>query len=244
VLATSWDYARASRLRHLLRACPARLDELPNGVDTERCRPGLESISLRTRYRLPPDARVVLFVGALDQAHYFKGIPVLIEALRLLADTRTRLLIVGDGNLRPLYEQHTWAAGVAGQVHFCGRVSSAELPLHYALADVLVLPSVTMGEAFGMVLLEALACGTPVIASNLPGVRSVVNDGCDGVLVPPGDAAALAAALRRFPGDAVARGTAGAHGRAKVVERYSWPVLIPRLEAIYDKVLLTDAGHG
>jgi glycosyltransferase involved in cell wall biosynthesis len=95
-----------------------------------------------------------------------------------------------------------------------------------------------MGEAFGLVLIESLACGTPVIASDLPGVRTVVADGRDGLLVPPTDADALAAALGlmlALPPEA--RQAMGAAGRAKVVERYDWRVIGARLEAIYQETL-------
>ncbi|MEM4724781.1 MAG: glycosyltransferase family 4 protein, partial [Candidatus Hadarchaeum sp.] len=94
VLATSWDYARASRLGELLQAKPAAVDELPNGVDTECFHPAIDANELRKRYGLGADERVVLFVGALDRAHFFKGVAVLLQAMAHVRDKHVRLLIV------------------------------------------------------------------------------------------------------------------------------------------------------
>jgi glycosyltransferase involved in cell wall biosynthesis len=100
-----------------------------------------------------------------------------------------------------------------------------------------VLPSTTMGEAFGVVLLEAMACGKPVIASNLPGVRSVVDDGRDGLLVQPGDAADLGQKLELLLADVHGRSEMGLRGRKKVEDQYDWPLIVPRLEKLYAEVL-------
>jgi len=108
---------------------------------------------------------------------------------------------------------------------------------YYRLAQVTVLPSVTMGEAFGLVLLESMACGTPVIASNLPGVRSVVRDGVDGFLVAPGDAEELGRKMRVLLDDSSQRRAMGKAGRDKVVERYSWEHIGARLAVIYEQML-------
>jgi len=237
VLATSQDYARASRLGPLARARPGLVGELPNGVDARRFHPEVEGSAVRDHYDLRPEDRTVLFVGALDRAHYFKGISVLLQALSRLSDPGLRLLVIGDGDLRAAYQSQAQALGLAARVTFCGRVLDEDLPAHYAASDLLVLPSTTMGEAFGVVLLEAMACGKPVIASNLPGVRSVVGDGQDGLLVRPGDAADLAQKLQRLLADAPGRQEMGQRGRKKVEEKYDWPRIVPRLVEVYTEVL-------
>lgn len=242
VLATSWDYARASRLGEFVQRYPEKAGELPNGVDVERFQPGLDGDWLRGRYDLPNDARVVLLVGALDRAHYFKGLPVLLEALRRMDDAMVRLLVVGDGDLRDRYEEQAALQGPQGQAIFAGRVPDADLAAHYALCDLLVLPSTTMGEAFGLVLLEAMACGKPVVASRLPGVRSVVSDGEDGLLVQPGDAGDLADKIGALLRDPERRRGMGEWGRAKVEERYAWPMIIPRLVQVYEEALADEAA--
>jgi glycosyltransferase involved in cell wall biosynthesis len=187
----------------------------------------------------------VLFVGALDRAHYFKGMPILLAALaRLQQDPHVRLLVVGDGDLRPAYQRQAQTLGVGDRVVFCGRVSDRELPAHYRLADLLVLPSTTMGEAFGLVLLEAMASGKPVIASNLPGVRSVVSDGVDGLLFKPGDVRDLAERIDTLLADPQRRQRMGERGRVKVEEKYAWPRVIPRLVKTYGEVLARGHDRG
>jgi glycosyltransferase involved in cell wall biosynthesis len=237
ILASSSDYARASRLAYWLRTAPGHVDELPNGVDAARFSPAVDGQAVRARYGVAASERMVLFVGALDRAHYFKGVGVLLRALAQGPDPSLRLWVVGDGDLRPSYERSAAQLGLGERVTFCGRVSGADLPAYYAACDLLVLPSTTLGEAFGVVLLEAMATGKPVVASNLPGVRSVVSDGEDGLLVQPGDVADLAAKMRLLVADPQRCRDMGQRGRAKVELRYDWPVIIPRLVRVYEQVV-------
>jgi glycosyltransferase involved in cell wall biosynthesis len=129
--------------------------------------------------------------------------------------------------------------GLAARVVFAGRVSDALLPDYYRSADVVVLPSTTMGEAFGLVLVEALACGVPVVASSLPGVRTVVADGVDGFAVRPGSDVELAGAVRRLLEREEERAAMGARGRAKVEASYTWERIAGRLESVYLQVCRT-----
>jgi len=234
VAATSLDYAGAS---HLAGIAPARLVEVPNGVDHQRFHPGIDSSALRGRYGLPHASPIVLFVATLDAAHYFKGLRVLLAALPLLP--AATLVVVGGGDRRQAYESEARAAGLASRVRFVGPVSEAELPCHFALADVVSVPSITRGEAFGLVIVEAMATGKPVVASRLPGVRSVVDDGTTGLLAEPGDAADLAAKLRVALDDPILARRMGARGRQKVEERYDWRRIAARLERFYLEALDT-----
>lgn len=101
-----------------------------------------------------------------------------------------------------------------------------------------------MSEAFGVVLLEAMACGKPVIASNLPGVRSVVSAGEDGLLVRPGDIDDLAEKTQMLLDDPQRRREMGERGRDKVEEKYAWPKIIPRLVQVYEEVLTNATADG
>jgi glycosyltransferase involved in cell wall biosynthesis len=252
LMVTSLDYARASRVNVLMNVMGDRMVEMPNGIDVERFHPGLDARDLKQHYGLRPGDRIVLFVGALDRPHYFKGVEVLLRSLARIKDARVKLLVVGDGDLRPRYQALSGALGLESRVTFCGRVSDEALPFHYALCDLLVLPSTTMGEAFGIVLLEAMACGKPVIASNLPGVRSVVGADRDegrlgvssppaypisnGVLVDPGSVEDLHEKLCYLLDSPMLRRAMGQHGWAKVRERYAWSKIIPRLLQVYEEV--------
>ena len=237
VVATSLDYAGHSHLRPLARR--GRVVAVPNGVDVDRFAPAeARDPTPRERWGVAPGAPMVLFVGALDRAHWFKGVPVLLEAVTRVPGAA--VVVAGEGDLRREL-QALGASRLGERCHFAGRVPAAALPGLYQAADVTVLPSTTRGEAFGMVLLESMACGTPVVASDLPGVRSVVEHEGDGLLVPPGRADALATALGRLLADADLRGRMGARGRAKVVARYSWEAVADGLEGVYAAVLRGQA---
>lgn len=236
LLFTSRDYGSASYVQPLLKDRQEQIGELPNGVDTATFRPGPVDPRLQSLHQLSADDQVALLVAGLDRAHYFKGVEVFLRALAQLPPT-IKGVIVGDGDLRASYEATAASLGLNDRVRFAGRVSDDDLPRYYRLADVTVLPSVTMGEAFGLVLVESLASGRPVIASNLPGVRTVVNHGRDGLLVEPNDPAALAEALEQILSDHHHRRNMAQVGRVKVEVNYDWSRIGARLEAIYQQVL-------
>jgi glycosyltransferase involved in cell wall biosynthesis len=242
LLFTSLDYGRTSYVRPMLRGREHAIDELPNGVDTAAFNLGELPMDLRMRHDLAPADQIALLVAGLDRAHYFKGVDIFLQALAQAPQT-VKGVVVGDGDLRASYAATARERGLSSRVRFVGRVSDADLPRYYRLADVTVLPSTTMGEAFGLVLVESLASGTPVIATNLPGVRTVVNHGGDGLLVEPGDPAALGEALRWMLSDDARRQAMGKRGRAKVEARYDWAQIGERLEAIYWQVLDSAAAR-
>lgn len=220
VLVRSRAYARSARS---LAAVPETLwHVVPNGVDTQRFRP---------RGRAPPGDHL-LFVGRLVP---YKGLEVLLRALAILRPGLP-LHIAGEGPLRERLETRAKELGV--DVLFLGRVDDEDLPDLYRRARLTLLPSVNHQEAFGMVLVESMACGTPVVASALPGVEEVALHG--GLVAPPGDAAALAETIRRAlePG-ALPRGAALA---GPVRRAFSWDAVTDRLEEAYARVLAPAAG--
>lgn len=197
VFVSSLDYVRASSIAgYGLRT----MEELPYSVDESVYTPRAVDRAALQRHGIAPDESVILFVGAMDEGHRFKGIPELIQAYTRVGPSPHRLVLVGDGSLRPAYERLAQQAA-PDRVTFLGRVDESLLVDLYRTASATVLPSVTQEEAFGVVLIESMSCGTPVIASNLPGVRSVFRDGEEGLLVPAGDVAALAGALDRMTRD-------------------------------------------
>jgi glycosyltransferase involved in cell wall biosynthesis len=222
----SLEHAAACRLTPLFRQRWHDVVEVPNGVDTDRFRPGLDGLSVRQKHGVPANTRVILFVGALDRAHYFKGVDRLLEAVSTIKDHEPWLLIVGDGDLKEQFQALASELGIADRTVFPGSVSHHGLPSYYAAADILALPS-SQVESFGLVLIEAMACGKPVVASSLPGVRSVVTDGKDGLLVQPGSVADLAEKVQRLLHDPSLRQEMGERGRAKVEAAYAWATIIP-----------------
>lgn len=235
VCPTSLDYFQRSVYKDLLLESPESVVEIPNGVDVERFRPGPIDLETRRELAVPGSAFVVLFVGAMDRPHFFKGIPTLLRSLGRVP--LAHAVLVGDGDLRHVFEQQAQDLGLANRVSFKGRVKMEKLAAAYRCADVLALPSETCGEAFGMVLLEAMASGRPVIASNLPGVRSVVTDGVDGFLIPPGDVEELTMTIQRVATMSVdQRAAVGQAGRRKVESTYGWERIGDRLESLYVEV--------
>lgn len=197
---------------------------IPNGVDLERFRPGGPRLA-----RYDDGVPNILFVGRFDPR---KGLPELLRACdRLARDGRAfRLILVGDGGLRADVERLSRGA-LEGRVHFEGRVAHDQLPEYYATADLFCSPA-RGGESFGMVLLEAMALGVPVVATDLPGHRCVVTPDHDGLLVPRRDEGALAAALARLLDDPAERRRLGANG-IRSASHFDWKDIAARLEAIF-----------
>lgn len=187
---------------------------------------------------VPPELRdlegtTFLFVGRLN---YYKGVEYLIEAFAR-ADLDGNLLVVGDGPRRAAVERLARECGVIDQVRFLGEVIDGTLHCCYALSDVFVLPSVAPSEAFGIVQLEAMAYGTPVINTRLPtGVPWVSLDGETGLTVPPKDSDALAKALRRLGQDPQLRAQLGMAARERVEKQFTETRMVSSVAAIYDSL--------
>jgi len=171
-----------------------RVFVLPNCVDLARFVPGQPDPHLVERYGLQSSS-VIMTVGRLESTERYKGFDEVIMAMpRLLARVpRLKYLIVGDGTDRRRLEMVAKAAGVFEQVVFAGRIPEAEKVAHYQLADAYVMPSA--GEGFGIVLIEAAACGLPVVGSSLDGTQEALLGGRLGRLVDPRDSEALFQAI-------------------------------------------------
>lgn len=228
-----------THLRELRARRPERLEVLPNGVDVEAFSPpaggvrGEAEAGIREQHGIGPDAVVAAFVAALDRAHYFKRLDLAIDALSLAGREHMHLLVVGGGELLEQNREQAARAGVADRVHFAGPAGHGRLPALLRASDLLLMSS-DPPESFGIVLIEAMACGLPALTTDFPGVRAVVRDGETGIVVPRGDAPALASAM----GALVALGPDGRRemgfaGRAECERRFAWPRLVERIEAIY-----------
>jgi glycogen synthase len=169
----------------------------------------------------------VLFVGRLARQ---KGVSTLVEAAGLLKDPSAQVLFVGDGPERKALEREAQRIGVGDRLHFVGFFAHDQLSAVFAHADLLVLPS--LYEELGTVLLEAMQAALPIVASRTGGIPDVIEDGVNGLLVPPGDPEALARAIDRLLADrALAyRLSEGAQERAK---DYDWEVLAGRVLQVY-----------
>lgn len=188
IAASSLDYFSSSDAR---MAGITEGVSLPFGVDDTVFTLGTSGL-LYERCGIEREEKLALFVGALDSAHAFKGLPILLAALS--QTDRLHLAVIGKGNLLETYKKQAHELNIGDRVHFLGFVSDEELPHMYQSADVMVLPSTARSEAFGLVLVEAQLSGTPVIASDLPGVSGVV-DPETGTVCTSDDVSTLARAL-------------------------------------------------
>src|SRR5262245_48953048 len=235
VTACSADLAtRAIRLG----AAPERLEVVPYGVDASRFRPGADA---RARTRAAAgiaDATPLLFAaGRLVRK---KGFEYLIDALRAL-DARVQLVIAGAGDLEGELRARARSSGVAERVRFLGDLRQDAVAAWFAAADIAVAPSVrdASGNVDGLpnTVLEALASGTPVVATPAGGIASAIDDGRTGVLVAERDPSALAAAIDALLVNPARRAAIGAAARATVEARFGWGAAAARFEAAYDRAL-------
>lgn len=217
--------AHAAELQEFRDKCVV----IPFGIDTDRLErtPAIDAKVREISERFPSPR--FLFVGRLVP---YKGVDVLVEAMRHVDGIA---LIVGDGPMRAALErQHPETA----RVHFLGHLSDEDVVAHLHACDVFVLPSVTRAETFGVVQLEAMACGKPVISTNLPtGVPWVNRHRETGLVVEPGDPIGLAVALTEIATDHDLRRRLGAQARERVQEQFTLERMTAESSALYREVL-------
>lgn len=222
-------------MERLYGRSPALFEVIPPGVDLHMFRPRDKLVSRRA-LRLDAD-RVVLFVGRFDR---IKGLDLLLRALADLTPTighRIKLVVVGgdqDERRDPSsrYRQQVERLGLSGLVEFRGVVPQSSLPLYYTAADLCAVPSVY--ESFGMVAIEAMACGTPVVAFRVGGLATTIQDGQTGFLAAPGGVAEFASRLR----EALLSSNLESVGRKArfAVHKYRWDAIARKTLELYDTV--------
>jgi len=234
IIAGSLDYIEHSQIAEFIKKYPDKFQEVPFGLDTNLYSPKMPEtnqgliaktkaiVNFVTKTFIKRGQVNLLFVGGLDSAHYFKGLSILFEALTKLEHKHWRLDIVGSGNLLNHYQQQAEILGLTKQVKFLGRLDEATLISTYQAADIFILPSINRHEAFGLVLTEAMACGVPVIASNLPGVRKVFRDGLDGFVTEASNVQDLTEKIDKLIGDEPKRIAMSKSARTYAVSKYSW----------------------
>ncbi len=223
--------SKASR-EFIKRFTSVPVDVIYNGVNTEIFNGKADGEALRDELGL--GERVVLYVGRLEPR---KGLGTLISAMKDIDGT---LLVVGRGSMLPVLREKARLLGVLNRVKFLGQIEYSKLPAIYALSDVFVLPS--LSEAFGIVLLEAMASGTPVVGTNVGGIPEII-DGC-GFLVPPRNPRKLAEAVNSILNNQNLGKKLGRLGRKRVEEVYDWRVIVKKTERRYIQVLDEVAENG
>jgi D-inositol-3-phosphate glycosyltransferase len=235
--------AERAQLLWLYRADRRKITVIPPGVDLQRFRP-LPPEQAKAHIGLPADVKMLLFVGRIEP---LKGVDTILQAVTLLRDENPALVdkiwisVIGGGGedetpdaemarLRELRSQ----LGLRDLVTFLGARDQDTLQYYYGAAEALIMPSDY--ESFGMVALEAMACGTPVIASEVGGLAFLIQDGVTGFHVPNRDPEALAGAIRTMLTDPARRIEMGKAAR-HTAQDYGWPVIADRLLTLFEKLI-------
>lgn len=187
---------------------------------------------LSNRFAEPND-RIVLYVGRLVPV---KGVDVLIEAVPkiLSVHPNVKLVIIGEGYARQHLSNLVRSLGIDHKVYFAGYISDHEVRKILHHAEVQVIPS--RYEPFGIVCLEAMASGVPVVASDIGGLSEIMEDGVTGLKVPPDNSDALASAVNRVLSDATLRDSISEKAREQVVKQFSWEAVVDMMIQIYNSI--------
>lgn len=212
---------------------PDKVRTIPNGIDCHRFRP-LPKTEMRDRLHLPADHQIVLWVGRLIP---IKGLEFLLQAIPtiLQAHPQTLFVLVGAGELEQELRAAVQQMGLSEAVRFPGKISSEEVPLWLNAADMLVLPSLNEGRP--NVVLEAMACELPVVATRVGGIPELVEDGETGFLIPPKTVAPLSARINELLDNPSLRRQMAQAGRQKIFTmQLSWEQCAAQMQHIYQAV--------
>lgn len=230
ITCSSFDYVENSDAGSYYQRNAKKFKEVPFGVDPTFYMPGSQ--------RSQGTEQVVLFVGALIKQNYFKGLENLLVAFERIKHRvgNCQLRIVGRGDMEEYYHSLAAELGILESIEFINDADDKRLVECYQQCYLMVLPSIDTSEAFGIVLLEAMACGKPVVASNLPGVRSIFENEKHGLLVEPGNVDDLVEKICALLADEEMARCFGEAGRKLVESRYSWARAGETLDMIYSQV--------
>jgi glycosyltransferase involved in cell wall biosynthesis len=237
-LSTRWLYGKASRhivttgeaLRRELIAVNdlpgERLTSVPTGIDTARFAPG-DKRQAREALRLPSENH---YLGIVATLRSWKGHLYLLEAFAACAPGNWTLLVIGDGPMRNVIEEKVTSLGLAGRVQLVGQQDKPEIWLK--ALDIFCLPSYA-NEGVPQAILQAMLTGLPIVTTPVGAILEAVQDGKSALIVPPRDAAALGAALRRLMDDPALAAALGAQARATALGQFSREIMLDRMERVF-----------
>ncbi|MCS7127883.1 MAG: glycosyltransferase family 4 protein [Sulfolobales archaeon] len=205
---------------------------IPNGVDTSVFRPVRNKDAVKAKFGVS-GKDVVLYVGRMS---YRKGPHVLLNAFASIDNDKAVLVMVGSGDMLPFLRVQTKFLGIEDKVVFMGHVPDEILPEVYRMGDIFVMPSIT-SEAFGAVILEAMASGLPIVATAVGGIPEILEESDAGLLVTSGNELKLKEAILTLLSNSYLRDLYGENGRKTVEEKYSWDKIIPKIESLYKEVI-------
>jgi glycosyltransferase involved in cell wall biosynthesis len=214
-----------------------KIEVIPHGIDPAKHAVAEPEAVRRIQSRYGPG--IAIAIGRLVP---FKGFEILIRAMQTAPGN---LLLIGDGPLRKHLEAVSKECGTSQRVFFMGKIDNSQIANYLSAADVFSMPSISRAESFGIVQLEAMAAGVPVVNTNIDsGVPEVSLDGITGITVPPGDAHALAHALTALLTDREKRLRMGEAGKARVRGEFSEARMSTRTMRVYEEILSVNAVQG
>lgn len=238
---TSWIFQKTDKIlvstkdyfqdHFLFKKFKNKIEELPFSVNIDKFKASEKDLELFKEYELE-NKKVLMFVGGLDRAHYFKGIDILLKAFQKLS-SEYLLIIIGEGELKKDYKHQAEKLNIADRVIFTGGIKNKDLVKHYNLSDCLILPSINQGEAFGIVQIEAMACAKPVIVSDLPGVRTVVQNNETGFVFENKNIDDLVNKINRLFAEPERYQKFCHNARQRVLENFSDQIISQKLIQIY-----------
>lgn len=231
IIATTKAYANESEF---LREYTDKITLIPNGINIEDFNISYSKEECRNKLGLSADKNIILFLGSLVP---YKGPDILLKAFSAVKKEipDVELVFAGRGEMQEELVKLSKKLNIEENVKFSGFVDEDLKPVYYRAADIFCLPSTNMGESFGIVNLEAMACGIPIISSKLGGIPDIVKDMENGILVKPGDSKSLADAMIFLLENEDIRKKMGTDGRKKV-EEYSWEKIAEKTEDVYKRL--------
>lgn len=214
-----------------------KIHVISDGVCTYRFKPAPNRSLLREVLGIP-DKNIILFVGGLSRSHAYKRVDLLIRAVKLLEEQHQKiyLVVVGNGNLMKFFEELVRSLSINHIVSFRNNVDDDTLPNYYTASDVFVLPSPSQKEGFGLVLLEAMACGCPVVTTSGCGGAEIVRQSQGGLLATPYDVYDLADKISAILNNSELRARLGKQGE-RFAQSYDWRIIAEKMEEVYRNVL-------
>ena len=228
IIITQPDYLESSPY---LKKYRDKIEVIPNGVDTER---------FRSMAEIEKEEHTLFFLSLLDEFHKYKGLDYLLDAMMIVRKDvpDVKLIIGGKGELLDFYKRKANSMGIKDNLEFIGFIPDEKLVEYYNECSVFVLPSISSTqEGFGIVLLEALACETPVISTEIVGVAEDVKENNAGIIVPPKNPEVLADAIIKLLNDEDLAKKMGKNGRKLVEEKYTWERVTEEIFKLYRKIL-------
>jgi len=227
VFVLSDDYAKNCAIKKYYLKYPEKFKVVPNGVDIEKFKPNLKQKN-----------KIIFTAQALDKAHFFKGIDILIKAIKIINKPDVKLIIAGDGNLLSYYKNLVNKYGVHNSVIFLGNINHNKLTNYYNLATVTAVPSTQPTESFSITAAESMACATPVVVSDWPGLRTTPDANKSGLLVKPNNTDDLAEKLLFFINNPEQVKKFGQAGREKVEKEYDWEKICEKIINYYKNLCI------